>query len=193
MKKIILFFVVLIIHFNINGQGFKIGVKVGANVSGMSGLSFKNGFQYGYHGGLVSEIMFSKKIGIQPEFLFSENRLRAGAQFSDIYEQALPNISSIKLRYLAIPLLFNYKPIKLVSLQMGPQFGMLIDQTRSLSTNAGDAFKSGDLSILTGVQINLPIVRLYGRYALGVTNLNGIDNTDRWKSSVLQMGVVLAL
>lgn len=193
MKKIFLLSFVILAYSTINAQGFKLGVKVGANVSGMSGLSFKDGFQFGYHGGLVSEIMFSKKIGIQPEFLFSENSLRTGTQFSNIYTQALPNITNIKLKYLTIPILFNYKPVKLISLQMGPQFGILIDQTRSLANNAGEAFKGRDLSILTGVQINLPIVRLYGRYALGVTNLNDIDNSDRWKSSVLQMGVVLAL
>ncbi|MFN5423504.1 MAG: porin family protein [bacterium] len=193
MKKIILVFLVLFVHHSIFAQGFKLGVKVGANISGMSGLSFKDGFQFGYHGGLVSEIMFSKKIGIQPEFLFSENSLRAGSQFSNIYTQALPNITNIKLKYLTIPILLNYKPVKLISLQMGPQFGILIDQTRSLTNNAGEAFKGRDISILTGVQLNLPIVRLYGRYSLGVTNLNDIDNSDRWKSSVLQMGVVLAL
>lgn len=193
MKKIILLFLLFLTLNSVYSQGFKLGVKVGANISGMSGLSFRDGFKFGYHGGLVSEIMFSKKIGIQPELLFSENSLRAGTQFSSLYTQALPNITNIKLKYLAIPILLNYKPISLISLQVGPQFGILIDQTRSLINNAGEAFKSRDFSILTGVQINLPIVRLYGRYALGVTNLNDIDNSDRWKSSVLQMGVVLAL
>ena len=193
MKKILLFFIAFFIYNITNAQGIKIGVKLGANVSGMSGLSFKDGFQFGYHGGLVSEVMFSKKIGIQPELLFSENSLRTGTQFSNLYTQALPNITRIKLKYLTIPLLLNYKPFKLVSLQMGPQFGILVNQTRSLANNAGEAFRGGDLSILTGVQINLPIVKLYGRYSLGVTNLNDIDDSDRWKSSVLQLGVVLAL
>ncbi len=193
MKKIILLFILLSGYSVMQAQGVKVGVKVGANITGMSGLSFKDGFEFGYHAGLVSEIMFSKKIGIQPEFLFSENSLRTGTQFSNIYTQALPNITNIKLKYLAIPVLFNYKPIKLISFQVGPQFGILIDQTRSLANNAGEAFKARDLSILTGVQINLPVVRLYGRYAIGVTNLNDIDNSDKWKSSVLQMGVVLAL
>jgi hypothetical protein len=174
-------------------QGFKLGVKAGANITGMSGLSFKEGFEFGYHAGALAEIMFTKKIGIQPEFLFSENRLRAGNEFSNIYSQALPNITNIKLTYLAIPILFNYKPIKLISFQMGPQFGILINQTNSLANNAGEAFKGRDLSLLTGLQINLPIVRFYGRYAIGLSNLNDIDNQDKWKSTGLQVGVVLAL
>ena len=177
----------------IHAQGFKLGLKAGANISGMSGLSFKDGFKFGYHAGVVSEIMVTKKIGIQPEFLFSENSLRTGNEFSNIYTQALPNISNIKLTYLAIPLLFNYKPIKLISVQVGPQFGILLNQTKSLASNTGEAFKGRDFSMVSGLQINLPIVRVYGRYAIGLSNLNDIDNQDKWKSNVLQVGVVLAL
>ena len=193
MKRAIFAVVFFLLAGTIYSQGFKLGVKAGANITGMSGLSFKEGFEFGYHAGAVAEIMFSKKIGIQPEFLFSENRLRAGNEFSSIYTQALPNITNIKLTYLAIPILLNYKPIKLISFQMGPQFGILINQTNSLANNAGQAFKGSDLSLLTGLQINLPIVRVYGRYAIGLSNLNDIDNQDKWKSTGLQIGVVLAL
>jgi hypothetical protein len=35
--------------------------------------------------------------------------------------------------------------------------------------------------------------RIYGRYALGLSNLNDIDDQDKWKSQSFQIGVGLAI
>lgn len=194
MKKILLISLsVLAISFA-QAQGLKVGIKGGANLSDASGQSFKNGFQYGYHGGVFVELMLSKKWGIQPEAMLSETNLRTASQFNQIYNGiTLSTVTNIKLRYLNIPLLLNYRPVKLISLQAGPQFGILMDQTKSLSTNAGNAFKSGDLSMIAGAQLNLLKFKVYGRYAVGLSNINDIDNQDKWKSQTVQLGVGIAL
>lgn len=196
MKRILFYFLLSTTLsaplFNVQAQGLKIGLKAGANIAGLSGLAFKDGFQFGYHAGVFAELMFSEKFGIQPEFMFSQTNLTASNEFSTIYSNIVPNLTDIKLRYMAIPLLLNFKPTKLLTLQAGPQFGILRDNTTSLTTNAGEAFKRGDLAFVAGAQLNLPIVRVYGRYVAGLTDINQIRETDTWRNAGLQLGLAIS-
>jgi hypothetical protein len=102
--------------------------------------------------------------------------------------------STVKLNYLSIPILLNYKLIgNFLSLQAGPQFGILINQDKSLLQNGGEAFKKGDFSMVAGAQIKLSAIRLSGRYVVGLNNINDIDNQDKWKSQGFQVSLGLAL
>jgi hypothetical protein len=61
-----------------------------------------------------------------------------------------------------------------------------------LLEDGANAFKNGNVSILGGVQLNILSFRIYGRYGVGLTNLNNIDeNEDKWKSRGGQIGVAL--
>jgi hypothetical protein len=68
-----------------------------------------------------------------------------------------------------------------------------MDQNVTLVQNGKEAFKKGDFSMLGGVQLKFSSFRVYGRYALGLSNLNDIDNKDKWKSQGFQLGVGLAI
>lgn len=194
MKKIFLIIFGICVFQFINAQGFKVGVKVGANLSNLTATSFKDAYEFGYHAGLFSEMMITEKFGIQPELLFSETNLRTGTSFNSLYSTiALSDITKIKLQYMIIPVLIDYKPISLLTLQLGPQFGILMNQTKSLKDNAGEAFKNGDFSMLGGVQLNFLKFRVYGRYAVGLMNINDIDSKDKWKSQTLQIGAGITL
>lgn len=194
MKKI-LFIVLAFFYLNcLQAQGFKVGGKLGANITGLSGTQFEQGFNFGYHAGGFAEIMFNKKFGIQPEVLWSQTILTPGNSF-DILRPDLASVTNIKLNYINIPVLLTIKPVKLISLQLGPQFGILRDKNQSFTGNAASAFKSGDLSLLGGVQLNLLGFRVYGRYAIGLKDINDIQNiatSEKWQSKALQIGVGLA-
>ncbi|MBS1574950.1 MAG: PorT family protein, partial [Bacteroidetes bacterium] len=73
-----------------------------------------------------------------------------------------------------------------------PQFGVLIDQSKTLLQNGGQAFKNGDFSMLAGVQIKVAMLRVTGRYSIGLKNINDIDNQDKWKNQNIQLSVGLA-
>jgi len=193
MKKIILLATAICFTVALNAQGFKIGVKAGSNITDVTGLQFKDGFNYGYHAGVFSEIMFSKYIGIQPEALWSQTNLTRAAAISSIYQPSLGSLTSIELTYLSIPVLLNIRPTKLITLQAGPQFGILVDKTTTATANAGNAFKNGDLSMVGGVQFNLFKLKFYGRYLAGLSNINDLSDQDKWKSKSYQLGVSLAL
>ncbi|MFM2326533.1 MAG: hypothetical protein RIR31_735, partial [Bacteroidota bacterium] len=93
----------------------------------------------------------------------------------------------------SIPLLLNYNAGKLITLQAGPQFGILINKSNTLVQNGKDAFKGGDFSMLGGVQLNISHLKIYGRYLIGLNNLNDIDNQDKWKNQSVQLGIGLTL
>lgn len=193
MKRIIFLTMFVVASLMGNAQGFSFGPKVGANIAGISGLQFKNGFEFGYHVGGFAEVMLSEKIGIQPEVLWSQTSLTTSSSLSDLYSTSLPELTKINLNYISIPLLLNIRPTKLITFQVGPQFGILQDKKNSVATNVQAAFKSGDFSMLAGVQLKVLAFRIYGRYAIGLTNINEIPNQDAWKSRTLQLGIGLGL
>ena len=172
-------------------QSFTVGIKGGASINKITGKSFKEEFTYGYHVGGYATIGLSKKFAFQPEVLFNQINTDTSSQFSSIY--AFNHINNIKLSYLSIPLILNYNVSNLLALQVGPQFGVLIDQNKNLLENGGDAFKSGDFAMLGGLQLRLLKFRVYGRYVIGLNNLDNIGNKDTWKSQSIQLGVGINL
>ena len=167
-------------------QGFNMGVKGGANVFKIDGKSFEEEFRHGYNLGVFAEINFNKKWGIQPEFIWNQTNTRTSSDFNDLYPHGLSDVQDVKLNYLSIPLLLTYRPIKPLSLQVGPQFGVLVDQHKSLLQNGGEAFKNGDFSMVGGAQLNIGGIKAGARYVVGLNNINDIDNQDKWKSEGFQ-------
>jgi hypothetical protein len=172
-------------------QGLKLGVKAGASMNKISGKSFKEQFTFGYQLGGFAEIKLTNKFGIQPELLFGQVNVDTSSSFSSIYQ--FNNVSKIQLKYISIPILLNYKLSPGITLQAGPQFGIVSDKNKTLLKNGADAFKNGDFSMLGGVQIKLSNFRVYGRYAIGLSNLDNIGDKDKWKSQSIQFGVGFTL
>ncbi len=172
-------------------QKLNIGFKGGANINKLTGKSFSDEFSYGYHiGGFVS-IGLGNKFAIQPEVLFNQVNVDTSSQFSTVYK--FNQVDKVKLKYLSIPILLNFKPVKFLTLQAGPQFGVLMNKSNTLVENGRNAFKGGDLSMLGGVQVNISHLKIYGRYAVGLNNLNDIDNKEKWKSQSIQVGIGFTL
>lgn len=173
---------------------FHLGIKGGANITKVDGKSFKDQFRYGYHLGGFMEIRMGNKFVLQPEVLFNQYATRLDSNYKNVYEDVFGGNSNIKLNYLSIPILVNYKLIgSFMSLQVGPQFGVLIDQNRTLLQNGGDAFKKGDFSMLAGVLFKVGPMRINGRYAVGLNNISDITDDGKWKSQGFQVSVGLAL
>lgn len=171
-------------------QGFNFGIKGGANLGKISGHTFKDEFTLGYHVGAFVTIG-GKKLAIQPEVLFSQVNADTAAKFSDIY--AFNHINNIQLKALTIPIMVNYNINNFITLQAGPQFGIILDQSKNLTQNGKDAFKSGNFSVAAGLQLNLLKFRVYGRFVGGVTDLKNIEADDTWKVQAIQLGVGIAL
>ncbi|MEO8174163.1 MAG: porin family protein [Sediminibacterium sp.] len=195
MKKLVLSVMILIAAASVSqAQGLRLGVKVGANLNKVEGQSFNDGFDFSYHAGGFLEIDFNKKWGIQPEVLFSQTTTKA-SNFKTVYataaNPALTGNDKVKLNYLSIPLLLRYNVGGILSLNAGPQFSILLSEDKNLLQNGQSAFKNGDLAMVLGAQINLSVLRIYGRYNIGLQNLNDIDSKDKWTSQQIQLGIGL--
>ena len=173
---------------------FHLGVKAGANITKVDGKSFKQEFRYGYNLGGFAEIGLSRRFTFQPEVLFNQYSSTLDSNYKHIYEGVIAsNQSKVKLNYLSIPLLLDYKFLGPIHLQAGPQFGVLMNQDKNFLQNGANAFKGGDFSMVAGAQIKLAQLRITGRYIIGLNNINDIDNQDKWKNQVVQLSLGIAL
>jgi hypothetical protein len=201
MKKLLLAsFAIIALTFAVNAQGgFRLGVKGGLNLNQIEGVSFNNGFNFGYHLGGFAEIDFTKKFGIQPEVLWNQSNTQVSAEFATLYPTITnPNTlnQEVVLNYLSIPLLLRYNLGSMFSIVAGPQFGILMNKNQNLLQNGQKAFSEGDFSAVAGLQVNLKALRLYGRYNIGLKNINQFDQIaqkDKWTSQQIQLGVGLRL
>ena len=147
---------------------FHIGVKAGANVTKIDGRSFKDEFKYGYHLGGFAEIGLGGKFQIQPEVLFNQFSTTVDSSYKEIYENVFNPAyqRNVKLNYLSIPILLNYKLLgNFLTLQAGPQFGILLDNNKTLLQNGGNAFKEGDFAMVGGAQLKLSAFRVPAKKA----------------------------
>jgi hypothetical protein len=173
---------------------FHIGVKAGTNITKVDGKSFKDEFRYGYHLGGFMEVRMGNKFVLQPEVLWNQFATKLDSNYKNVYEDVFNGNSNIKLNYLSIPIVLNYKLIgSFLSLQAGPQFGILIDQSKTVLQNGGNAFKRGDFSMLAGLQFKVLAFRLNARYAVGLNNISDLPDDDKWKNQGFQVSVGLAL
>ena len=90
--------------------------------------------------------------------------------------------------------MFKYNMNKYLSILAGPQYSqMLFDAESLLDDNKGIAFKRYEVSGNAGVQFTLGSVSLYGRYNLGLSNINGIDDRYKWRSGHIQTGIAIRI
>lgn len=189
MKKIIFIAACFVCFYtSSNAQGFHLGAKVGANLNKIDGQAFKDGFNAGFHLGGFAEIDLGKTLGIQPEVLFNQTNTTIASDATDIYNLAL-NGQKKTLNYLSIPVLLRINLTKLLTINLGPQYSILMNKHETILQNGMDAFKSGDFAAVVGAQVNLGSLKVYGRYNIGLSNINDIDNKDKWKNQQIQLGL----
>jgi hypothetical protein len=194
MKKIFLSLIIVVtVSAAANAQAFVFGIKAGANINKLTGEAFKDEFSFGYHAGVFATIGLGKHWALQPEVLFSQVNIDTATSTTTIYNPDFNKLSHIQMSYLSIPLLLEFKLSKGIALQAGPQYSILLNQDESLVQNGKDAFKMGDFAVLGGVEVKVSSLRIYARYAVGLTNINNIGNQDQWKSQSIQAGLGLSL
>jgi Outer membrane protein beta-barrel domain len=190
MKKIFLSALAVIAFMSATlAQGFHIGAKVGANMGKIDGESFSNEFKLGYQLGGFAEIDFTKGFGIQPELLWSQTNTKVTDEVLTGWKPG----EEIHLNYLNIPILLRLNAGKMLTFNLGPQFSILTNNHKTTLENAGDAFKSGDLAMVAGAQVNIGSLRVYGRYNIGLSDISDIKETDKWRNQQLQLGLGLKI
>ncbi len=187
MKKasLLILSVLIISCGSLFAQGFHLGFKLGTNLSDINGQGFSSGFKWGFTAGGFAELNINKHFGIQPEFLFNQTNTRTADNFDEIYRSIGYSDRDVYLNYLSIPILLSIKPIPILSILVGPQFGTKLSD--NIGTSALNAFKSGDFSIIGGAQVNLGGFKAGARYVFGLNNLNDINDNYKWTNETIQL------
>ena len=118
-------------------QTARFGVKGGLNVSTLSGDVDDASPKIGAHVGGLVEIKITNKFAIQPELLLSLQ----GAKST--YRESAPGYSytsenKINLAYINVPVMAKFYVIPNLSLEAGPQLGVLVSAKNKYSETEND-------------------------------------------------------
>jgi hypothetical protein len=176
---------------------FRFGAKAGVNINKISGKSYKEGFNYNFQAGGFIQINFSNRFGLQPEVNFVQTSSDFTNDPSDVYNDIFRDGSqkSARLNYLEVPVLLNVDigPSKRVKLQVGPAYGGLLKQTIDSLKTGNSMYKNGEWSAIGGLWLQLPLIHIGARYKAGLTNINAIDDKQRWKNQGIQLFIGITL
>lgn len=170
MKKLMVAVIAMFIGTTAFSQSIDFGIKAGANfasISDVAGTSNKTGF----HAGAFAAIKYSK-IGIQADLLYSQQ----GTKFK---------FGDFDLDYVNVPVVVKYYLIQGLNVQLGPQFGFLVND----SVPSGSDMNSMDVSGVAGLGLDLPLgIRLDARYNFGLTDVSKVSGA-KGKNNVFALAV----
>lgn len=156
MKRFSIILFSLLFSFTTYSQGVDLGIKFGTNYSTLTNFSNLN-YKSGYQAGAFGAIKFSDKLAIQGDVLFSQQ-----GQNSSF------NIENFDLDYVNVAVVVKYYLVKGFNLQLGPQYGFLINENNF----EGPTLESFDLSGVLGAGYDLPFgLRFDARYHFGFTDV----------------------
>jgi len=137
MKKSMLVLCTLLLCATVAAQTdkVKIGVKAGLNISSLTSdeNELDSSDKTGFTAGIMAEIPLAKNFSIQPEVLYSQQGMKFS--YSDVDVQNSHYKSTIGLNYLNIPVMLKYYVVKGLSVQAGPQIGILLKANNKYQDN----------------------------------------------------------
>jgi len=172
MKKLLLPVCLLLAGvITAKAQGVAVGLRAGLNLANQSisasGVSVSPDMRVSFLAGAYAKIMFTGKIGIQPELFYSST----GSKWPDQGFGA----STIKTDYLTVPVFFRYGITDNFHLLAGPQFGILMSAqgtNNSGTQDIKDSFNSSDISGVVGMGLDFGPLNAGLRYNFGLSNIS---------------------
>jgi hypothetical protein len=182
---------------NYYNKPLHIGIKGGANLVKLDGKGWSDGMKYGFHAGGFVQLKLKGRLQLQGEVLFSQMQADTAKELSDVFDfiRFSESRSTIKLNYLDIPIMLNIgiDQINAIKLQVGVQYGLLLNQNETVLVNGKNAFKSGNFSALAGFFWQLGPINLGARYLIGLDNINNVTNQSKWKTQTGQISIGFTL
>jgi len=137
MKKTIIILCTLFLSANAiaQDQKVKLGIKAGLNLATLTldESELDSSSKAGFTAGAMVEIPMAKKFSLQPEILYSQQGTKTSFSDSDVTNSNYE--STIKLNYLNIPVMLKYYVIEGLSVQAGPQIGILLKANNKYQDN----------------------------------------------------------
>lgn len=180
MKKLIVMAILLIAGSTQMNAQLRLGIKGGVNFAnvdgGPDGIDYKS--KTGFHAGAVAEIGFGGNLAIQPELLYSSQGTK------------VEGAGDFNLDYVSVPVLVKYYIVSdLLSIEAGPQFSFLVDDSNDAIDDIGNGGdnKSFDFAVAGGIGLNITKnLFAQARYTIGLTE---VSKDADIKNSVFQLSV----
>jgi len=177
----------------VNAQNVQFGAKAGVNFASINGDDTEEfDMRTSFHVGAVAEFLFSERFSLQPELIYSSQ----GAKMSD---EGFDFI--IKLNYINLPIMAKYYVTEGLSLEVGPQFGLLLSAKaksefdgESEEEDIKDDLNDFDFGINFGAGYKLENgLSFTARYNYGFSNLADSGSEDigdtNFNNGVIQLSV----
>jgi len=175
MKRIILLLCIVAINHTSFGQRIDIGIKGGVNFSKLEIPDIHTTNKTGYHLGAYSLFKFGK-IGLQPEFIFSQQGTKV-------------DLGDWDAKYINIPVMLKLYLAGGFNLQAGPQFGFL-NKAELDGNSIKDDLKKADVSLGLGLGWDAPMgLKFDARYNLGLTDNSDDPAYETIKNQVFQLSL----
>ena len=175
MKKTILLLGIVVINYTSFGQRIDIGIKGGVNFSKLEIPDIHTSNKTGYHVGAYSLFKFGK-IGLQPEFIFSQQGTKV-------------DLGDWDAKYINIPVMLKLYLAGGFNLQAGPQFGFL-NKAELDGSSIKDDLKKADVSLGLGLGWDAPMgLKFDARYNMGLTDNSDDPAYETIKSQVFQLSL----
>lgn len=201
--------IVAVLTFSVAGaQTARFGVKGGLNVSTLAGDVDDSSPKIGAHVGGLVEIKLTNKFAIQPELLLSLQGAKSTYSeydFGNDYSYTAEN--KVGLTYLNVPVIAKFYVIPKLSLEAGPQLGILVGaknkyteteidngEVRSFSRTADvkNGFKSVEAAFDFGASYYFTDhMFVSARFCIGLSNIDengGYRRVDNGNGYVYRYG-----
>lgn len=191
MKQLIPITVLFFSLLSVSSHGqVAFGIKGGVNLTTLDvkdpELSYDS--RTGYHAGIFLRTSFGKA-ALQPELLLFTQR---GQVQSSLFGQAQESFT-----YLSLPVILKFYPVGGLNLQLGPQFGFLLDGEREYNSFLGSGtqditeyYKNSDVSVSLGAGYDFPFgLGLDVRYNIGVKDINDAVEGQEARSRIFLLSL----
>ncbi|PVW15687.1 porin family protein [Marixanthomonas spongiae] len=179
MKKLIFAVLALVTITTTQAQNIDLGIKAGvnfANVSDVSDFDSKTGFVAGAFVGFK----LSDNLGLQADLLYSQQ----GAEF---------DAGKFDFDYINVPIIAKIYLMKGLNLQVGPQFGFVVDKKTEfdlIDFSELPDFEDSDVSGVIGAGYDFPLgIRVDARYNFGFNDLGKDDAFEVGKNRVFTISL----
>ena len=166
------------------------GIKGGLNLTTLDvkdpELSYES--RTGYHAGIFLRSRMDK-VAIQPELLLFTQQGNLESTFFGTARESFT--------YLSIPVILKFYPVGGLNIQLGPQFGFLIDGEReydnflsSGTEDITDHYKKSDVSVSVGGGYDFGFgLGLDVRYNIGVKDINDAADGQEARSRIFLLSL----
>lgn len=178
-------------------EDLKFGLRFGGNLSNVwdeQSEDFEADNKFGFAGGAYMSIPLGKFLGVQPNLLFSQK----GFQGEDSFLGQRYSFSRTT-NYIDVPVLFELKPSKHLTIVAGPQYSYLISKTDEFTSGTisgsdyeefeNENIRRNTMGVLVGFDVHASdfIISPRAGWDLQNNNGDGTSSTPRYKNQWIQL------